>query len=496
MKTRKLVLSVVMLVLVATGILTSCSKVERRAGVQTQAIDSGIFARLGLSQAARADMITVTDLIGQPIAQAQVLIGHQKDEPFVSNFFTTDNLGQAKIPAGWSTPQVVTISAKGFVRASYFGQTPQGQTFQLRPAQTKSHYELKGNGTGFHVVNGDNKIDFALMVPILKKPDLFAFDIGMFISPESDTISTAGQSIDVPSNISLPKQTENYGFFPVTLEKPIYRMFFQTTGKHKVFTARGQFPFKEVVGQLQNKKTFLDVINSFTLQGGSIREVDITSANQNMDLPVDELAFNQTRTLQAPKFANDELLLAIPLSAYQGELLPTDLKNIPSNASMDLSIAAGEAPQVLVVLKKKSEPGAAGIGKLTAAMMPFSNHLQPALLPMIESPQVIDASEVKIQVPAGTSGIFAAGSVSVLSTIENKKFGSMNVEIATRVWEVYSKEWMPGFQLPVWPGESAPVGKKRWEISLLGRLSNKAVDLSPRILETMTHATHSATDFE
>ncbi len=486
-------------VIASLAILTGCSK----NGVSQSDLTAnsnqnllGSFFNPLNSLANPSDHITVTDLNGHPVPQVQVLIGSKVGQPFADNYLATDSRGQLTVPSGWISSQSVTLSAKGFVRATYFEQMPAGQVFQMRPAQTSNRFELKGIGTGFQIKDRDDKIDFALMIPVVSKQDLFAFDIGMFISPESDTVSAAGQKLDVPSNISLPKQTENYSFFPLTLEKPVYRMYFDTLGKRKVFAARGQFPFQKVVGELQNKKTFLDVINNFTLLGGSVKEVSISGAIQNMDFPVNEMNFNKNLSFHAPVFGTDEFLLAVPLSLYQGDLLPTDIKNVPADHTVKLSVATGNSTQLLVVVKKTAEQYAVGAGKLSAALVPFINGTQPTLLPLIDSPQVVNVSQIKIQVPVAPAGVIPVGTMSVLSQLETRTSGTHNYEVSTRVWEVYSPHWQSGFQLPEWPGDSEVVGKKRWEVSLLGSVLNKAVDLSPRILETMSHATHSATDFQ
>lgn len=477
----------------ATWGLTSCSKDQD----ETKKPKFKGFGLVNESRdAVRNRTLRIIGPDAKPIAQAQVLIGEALDTPFISNFLTTDANGSFTAPAAWTTPMVITISAPGFVRATYFGQVPEGQTYQLRVSVPQADYELKGASTGFQIKDKDGLGDFALVMPTMTKEALFAFDMGNFISPLTDKIEIFGQKFDVPTNVILPKQKENYSIVTITLEKPNYRMYFATPGKKRIFTARGQFPFKTVVGELQNKKTFVELINHFTLQGGSLKEVNITAPSQSQDLPVNELVFNQTKQFKSPIFASDEFLLAIPLSTYQNELMPTDLKNVASNTVSKLTIAAGDKPQLLVVVKKTAEQDNLSGGRLTAAIVPFDDGVQPQLLAMLENPEIINPSELRVKLPALPANLKAAASFAVLSKVDaTTNEAGVTTEKLARLWEVYSSNWQADIKLPTWPNDTLIAGKKRWEVTLAASPGNKTIDLGPRLLENVTHATHGASDF-
>jgi hypothetical protein len=322
--------------------------------------------------------------------------------------------------------------------------------------------------------------------------------MGMFISPQSDVIDVFGNKISIPSNVSLPRQRENYSIVPVTMEKSKYRLYFDALGMQRVVTLRGQFPFKQVVSEMQNNKTFLDLINYFSLKGGSLRPVNITQATQTLDLPVNELAFDQTRSFQSPAFQDDEFLLAAALSSYEGEFMPTDFKNVPSNKNFNLGIAAGETPQLLIALKKKAESDSISAGRISAALMTFESGAHPVLLPLIENPQVTNLTELHAKAPAEVPGIKPVAMYLVLSSVAKQGTGVEATETTSPLWEAYSASWKADIVLPQWPDERPEAGLKRWEISYMGTTqvhANKAIDFGPRILETVTHATHSATDF-
>ncbi|MEZ0393219.1 MAG: carboxypeptidase-like regulatory domain-containing protein [Pseudobdellovibrionaceae bacterium] len=473
-------------------VLTACSKTE----LQNRSFENGDVGIEGDAANSR-QALKVTDTLGQPLAQARVLIGTAENQPFASNFITTDDQGQFKAPAAWTKEESVTIEAKGYVRATFLSQLPKGQSYQLRLSPPAVQMELKGMGTGFKTKDNDNLADFALMMPAVRKSDLFAFDLNMFMSSKTDKISIYGQEILIPSNVSLPKQKEKYGLFPVTLEKPIFRLYFDVLGQHKVATLKGQFPFKQVVGEMQNAKPFVDLINYFSVQSGSLRDVSITQPSQSLDLPVDEIKFDEARTFQSPAFnSQEDFLLAVALNPVNGKYMPTDFKNVLAQTEAKLNTISGSPAELLVVLKKKSEQMIFAGGKLSAAFVAFQNGARPSLLPLIENPHVVSVSEFRVQVPAAPAGIQPVATYSVLSSVQRFGTAPQVTEISTPYWDVYGPNWQSEVKLPEWPGGTFPGGLKRWEVSLVGTQGRqKPFAFSPRILETVTHATHSASDF-
>lgn len=489
---------VLVLILMTSSLLAGCSKdkddKKEPKGQLSQMVGQWL-EKMDFTLNLRSQSLHVVDMQGKAVPQAQILVGESLNSPFAENFLTTDSEGIFVAPESWQTEQMVTISAPGFVRTSYFGQRPQGQTFQIRSMETSTPFELQGQGTGFQLKDKDNLIDFALVMPMITRQSLFAFDMGMFVSPISDQVDIYGQKISIPSNVILPKQKESFGFIPVELAKPLYRLHFQTPGIKRVFAARGQFPFKQVAQELQNNRPFLALVNYFSIQGGGLREVTLSGPSQQLDLAVNELAFNQSKNFMSPAFASDEFMLAMPMSPYQGEFIMTDVKNVPANTSFKLATAPGETPQLLVVVKKLAEQDMLTGGRLTMALVPFDENIQPVLLPMLENPQVLSSNNLKVSLPSLPAQIQATATYSVISTVETKMEGNVKVETLSRIWEIYSNQWQAEIKLPVWPNDKLIEGKKRWEVTLTGSQEHKNIDLSPRLFETVTHATHGAIDF-
>jgi hypothetical protein len=254
-------------------------------------------------------------------------------------------------------------------------------------------------------------------------------------------------------------------------------------------TIRGQFPFKKVIQQFQDKKQFVDMINDFSLQGGSIHDVTVTGPTQNQNLPVNELTFSQSMTMHAPVVDSSNVLLAVALSPYQGQYILTDVKNVASNSDQKMTTAAGVAPELLTVLQNRNDNQ-----QMTSALSPFTARVTPDMLPMMSRPQVVSSNDVKIQAITGPASIAPLATYAVLSNLQGQS--ADGIALAAKAWEVYSPNWETEIKLPTLPNMTMSTASRRWEVSLIGSTSGaKNVDLGPRMLETATHATHSATDF-
>lgn len=475
-------------------LLISCSdsqeirpSLDRQAGIE-------IWGQTAI-QFPEERILKIVNQNGAPIANAQILIGSGLDQPFVNNFITTDGQGVFIAPAEWTEAQPLTISATGYIRATYLGQVPQGQTLTLRLSDKVQKLKLTGQGTGFRVVDRDDLIDFALMIPALKRDDLFSFSLNTFMSPDLDKIEAAGREMYIPSNISLPKQRERYLFVNVEMEKPVYRLEFDSPGSKWVYAARGQFPFKKMVGEMRDGKSFLDLVNLINIQGGSLKQIDLTSPNQVADLPVNELNFNSQRSYRAPSIRTDDYLLVASASEFQSIYFPTDIKNLTSNQTMNLKTAAGSEPFVLTALSKKSELESGNL-RISTAFESFVSNRVATLLPLIEQPQVRSENQWSLRPISAPNGLFPKATYAVLSRVEKRQQGQSQITLKERLWEVYGQGWINTMTMPVWPTEDKfPAGPKRWEVSLTASSSQNSIAIGPRLLENVTHATRAQTDF-
>ncbi len=459
--------------------------------------DSSVFASLFRFDS-QGSGLTITDFEGVPVANAQILIGNAQNDPFSGNFISTDAQGKADLPSGWTSAQSVTVSAPGFLRATYLQQSPGPLTIQLHHAAGAQKYELSGKATNLDVTDFDDAIDFGLVMPAIAKMDLLNFDLGSVISSQLDHISTLGQDIPVPSNISLPYQQESYSILTATLDKPAYRTLFEEAGVKHMFVLRGKFPFGDVVDTLRNGGSFVDVINSFEISGGGLRDVTLSSKKTNLDLSTTDLNFTDQRSTTAPVIHADETFVAVATSNRSGYMIPTDIKTLESGKSATLSLLPQSESSLLAVLKKtadlKKNPQANG-NPISASLVPFVANTPPSLLPLLAAPRVSPGGDLILPSVSPVSGIAPILTYSVLSQMKQVQDGDDTVTQTSRLWEVYAPQWVTNVKMPTWPNDPVVSGKKRWDVSFVGGQNASQGNVSPAMVNQATHVTRSTLDF-
>ncbi|MEN0058457.1 MAG: hypothetical protein AAGB31_06455 [Bdellovibrio sp.] len=470
------------------ALFVGCSKDEKPKKPST---DGGVHSMFWQEQ----PHFAVTNYNNEPIAGAQILIGEALNVPFEGNFLTTDEAGRVALPSSWDSAQPITVQAAGFVRSTYLNQEPGALQIKLRrQATVKNHYEVRGNTQGLPVKDKDGIVDFGLIMPAFSKLDILSFDINKVISPQSDRISAMGQDIEVPTNISLPKQSEKYSLFTITLDKPLYRIYFDQPGVQRVYAARGRFPFKSTVDALRKGAEFYELINDFKINGGGVRDIDIQSPQTSLNIPATELNFTESKSVVAPSLRGDELFLAVSTANQSGYLIPTDVKRISSGQKMNLNTLPGAEQWVLGLLKKSAEMKS-GEDRMSATLIPLSAGAAPTMLPLIANPTLARDGEVLLPRTNSIDGVHPIATYSVLSKEEEVVQGSAKVKILKPHWEVYAQEWVESIRLPVWPDDAGLTGKKRWEVNLVGSQTSSQAPIGPAMIESATHVTHSSVSF-
>ncbi len=485
--------------------------------------------------------ITVTNLKGEALAGAQVLIGMSANDPFENNFVRTNINGQAIIDNNQWTNQPVTINYPGYNRVTFYGVNPGQHTYQLRPVVYSGKYELKGRTTDFgKLVSRDDKADFGLVIQSLTRNDLFSFDLGMIVSKEQDTLSVAGYSVRIPSNVSLPRQVESY-FIDLTIDKPSYRTYFEMPGTKKMYALRGQFPFNRIVNEFRNNTPFQALINQFNFLGGSIRDVEITS-NHQMDIPVNEIVFgNPIKVKLSPSMTqtmNQKTLLTITANEKDGYIFPSDLKKFDNpNGTMNLKTSELGSKYVIAILKRSEDFYAtkAKQAAIALSMKPIlANSKEIEInqqLDLIAQPEGNLDGWMQNTIMSKLPGVEPIGTYAKLTRHQN--FGS-NVENVNVLWEAYAPIWVLGMKLPIWPtdnGFSNMSGNSeysdnsdysssefeidtavseyhRWEVTYIGSdvipegnnnrsspLSLPVVPLGPQLADYATHISYNNKDF-
>ncbi len=436
----------------------------------------------------------VTTVDGLPIANATILIGNSVNKPFQGNVLKTNAQGMVSFPTAWVESASVTVDAPGFIRVTYINQLPGPLNFKLKKKSLLDQFEVKGQAKNLPIIDKDGFVDFGLVMPAFSKADLLAFNMNAVISPQTDTISVMGFKVPLPSNISLPRQAEKYSLLTITMDKPNYRIYFGDQGIQRVYAAKGKFPFKSTVDQIRDGKEFYELINSFSITGGAIRDTETKAASNILDLPVNELSFTGKAQIKAPVIGSDEIFVSMGIAQQSGYMIPTDIKRQTSNSTQILNMLSGSTPYVLGAVMKIQDLKD-GVDRMSAALLPVSTTVvTPQLLPLIASPS-IQGNILTLPSVSEVTDINVLGLYSVLSTEETVLQGGNKTPILNPQWEIYASSWPQSLNLPEFPTTQPLAGKKRWEVNFIGSQITSQTTFGPAMIESATHVTHSSVSF-
>lgn len=440
------------------------------------------------------NVLTIKSWDGMPISGAQVLIGETLNSPFSGNFLTTNTSGQIAIPTDWTEALPVTVQAPGYVRSTYLSQKPGNLTITLQANKASPiQYEVKGVSQDLPVKNGDDQFDFGIVLPAFSKLDLLAFNLDSIISPNVDKITTLGQEIKIPSNISLPKQSERYSIVNITLDKPLYRTYFPQRGINRMVSLRARFPFKDIVDSLRAGKSFIELINQFKIGGAGIRDINIQNGTAELNIPSSEITMNDQRNVIAPIIRADETFLAVGISKQSGYMLPSDVKTIASGKSQNIALVQNTEQQLLGVVKK-TEDLKNGDDRMSATLLPFTGTANPKMLPLINNPTILSANEALLPQVHTIEGVNPLATYAVISNQVEVNQGPEKVKIMAPYWVVYSSSWLSKVTFPTWPNETNPgnKGSRRLEVTFIGSQTASHATLGRDMIEAATHVTHSS----
>ncbi|MBC7420051.1 MAG: hypothetical protein H7328_04920 [Bdellovibrio sp.] len=480
----------------ACFLFLSCSK-DKKETSKSVISNSNVVRFLWTAQSQETPQINVINQFGEPVVAAQILIGSEADVPFSGNLIQTDQSGIAAIPAEWTAPDHVTVDATGYVRITLLNQQPGDLIIRLSPKHLATKPEIRGEVTQLPVVNSDKLIDFGLVMPALNRSDLLNFDINQVLSPYSDVLTVAGQESRVPTNISLPTQKESY-IFSVTISKPVYSMQVATFGPKRFFAARGQFVFKDVIGEIRAGKPFYELINYFSILGGSIRDTTIVNPVTNLNIPANELDFKNSFTVTTPNIQSDELLLVLAASQVAGSLIPTDIKKTTGGQTLVLSSLGGKPAFILNVVKRESEfmATSSGADRMSVSILPYTVGIKQEMLPLVKNPSISTSGGYRITLPSPptTAGIFPIATSISISDLTEATSGASKFFVARPRWEVLGLGWNSQVQLPKWPLRGT-ASKMRVGINFIGSNKNSNPSLDDSLIEAATHVSHASTDF-
>lgn len=486
-----------------------CAKEKQTAQTVYNANDFKISRRFNLITPDAIPTIQVFNQANQPIPHAQIMIGESLGSPFKENLMTTDENGFIAINE-WIEPAHVTVNAKGYIRQTLLNQKPGVLQIKLSTAYVNPRPVIKGQVTNLPVNNGDKFIDFALVIPTIAKADLLNFDLGMVISPYTDTVDIIlGQQAELPSNVSLPTQKESYALIPVTLSKPEHRVYALTYGPKTYYALTGRFPFKTVVGELQDGKKFYEIINHFNFTTGGLRETTITAPSTVLNIPGNEIKFGAQVAVKGTMVQADEVVMSLALNDLSGgRFVPSDVKRLDPNKESKLNIISGKATHIVSLLKKQADfdqATADAADRSSASMLAYTPGMQTSLLPLMTAPAISESNGgFKIAIPQTSNVTLDSKTVNPLavsvaiSDITSIQDGAQKVEMLDRKWEIFGTAWPNEIQLPAWPLDSepqiAPVIRRKFEVNLIGSQTSGQTDLGDDMVKAATHVTHAAAE--
>lgn len=504
------------------GLTTLSCAQQQNAQLQAP---QGLHAGSNL-QLLSTDVLSVVDKNGQPIANATILLGYEQGNPFPGNVLTTDAAGNANIPADWKAALPVTVTAPGYISSTIPVALPGELDIMLTKQEGQQEFEVRGTATDFGRLVTDGNVDFALVIPALSREQMLGFDLSTVISPKTDTISIIGNDVDLPSNIALPRQTENY-IFPITLDKPDYRSFMRDVGQYLLTAIHGKFPLQRVVNDIRAGKSIFEVINHFTFIEGGQKTVDVQGNLPGANIAVNSTPFSGSVNVTAPNLSGGQVMVGLSLNEQNGLFVPNDLKRYTSGQTIALKAnITGGSQSILALLLEDSNAlatdmrpfapfetfmhlndgmklmatsnpaNAQDFQKLSFAILPAQGTVAPQFLPLINKPTLAN-NVLTLDPPAVPNGLTPVATYLVFSEVETVGTGKVKSEKRTRLWEVWSHAWLQQVELPKMNFTIRPDRKYRWEVMFMARPANfvGADKLGTRVdLNTVTHVTRNAMD--
>lgn len=482
------------------GVMMACAP---KAGPET----TGVPDLQVHSQVVGVPEITVTDLEGQAIAGAKIQIGPVLGQPFAANLLTVDASGKVVAPNGWQEATVVTIDAPGFIRASYFAQSPGSHTYKLRRADAPKSLQLQGQTTGFGNLTGNGVLDLSLVFSAVPRSDVASLELTQLIGTGVDKVSVYGETLELPSNLSVPKQTETYFMIvPVTLDKPSYRLSVAKPGSYRFAAVHAQFDFKKTIDDMRDGKSFFDVINRIQFRSYSTRDLTIQQPNQAADFKLGATPLKASVAVRASGLPKGYAMVATSLVESGGYSVVTDVKRLLEGESRTLMTApparnAKSDPSRLLVrtLKKydakRTNFSGSDYEELSAIVSNAGANPAAGFLPILK-PIVSKGRSIVFDPPKLPVGLQAGLTQVTLSKVEIVGSGQLWLVKKSPRWDLYAPEFAKEMTLPSLGAEPWAVkGQYRWELLYAAGASVSESQMGPGATSDFSHVTKTAIDF-
>lgn len=449
---------------------------------------------------AQTATIKVVDQFSMPVAKALVLIGNEQGIPFDQNLLTADDAGEIVIPKAWINQENITVDAAGFIRQTLLNQSPETLVVRLNRSQLSPLIFVSGQITDLPVVNKDKLIDFSLVTTTFSQNDFVHLNQEQFISPFADALTILGKSAPVFSNVSLPEQKESY-LLPLTVSKPTYTKFLSSTGDKKIIALSGLFPFKQVADDLKDGKSFFDIINYFEIFTLGNLNITLNKSMTNANFSGVSLHLDETLSIKAPTITAEEQVLVLPMNTVSNYYLPSGIKKLNSAQSAKFNVIDNAAVSVLAMVKKAPEFSLRNEQiRLSALFVKPQDPTATLYLPLMDDASVHSKYPVNVttNVLVAPQGLYASGTMAVISDISDVVYNKEIFKISNPKWEVYSSQWEHSIQLPKWPLDvTAPKAvTKTFETTYFAQGQTPLNTDVKSMLDGATHLTKSSVNLQ
>lgn len=295
-----------------------------QSGVQTQSTEGEPF-------------VTLVNQQGQPLANAFVYLSDSSSSDSQAILLTSDRSGRVQLQntSNYKVP-MITVSQRGYIRTSWTGFEHSDQ-LTVRAIEPQTRVFAEGETQGYGRLRTDDRIDFSIVLSPLSMEQILKFALEEVISDEMDTVRLPlGQSIEVPSNLSIPRQRERY-IVPITFEKLRYRAPLSGQNRTSLYALKGSFAFSRVIDKFRGGGLSSDLVNEVNFESfGSTILTDTEFKQASISIDQEDLV-EPTAPVKSPEIGDKETGLAAAIfSLPDGGFVPADIKSFKSNQSLVL----------------------------------------------------------------------------------------------------------------------------------------------------------------
>jgi hypothetical protein len=119
--------------------------------------------------------------------------------------------------------------------------------------------KITGRVDGFGPLPRDDVIDLSVVFSTLTEEQILSFDFSNLLSP-NEPLKAGPQTTQVPGNVFVPRQSERYGWFPITIEKLSFSVYLEPQEQNELFVIAAKAPFNEAIDKARKKAPMPELI--------------------------------------------------------------------------------------------------------------------------------------------------------------------------------------------------------------------------------------------